>query len=74
MKKTDQQVLKKFGENVRKIRKMHGWTQPKLGARAGLAANFIGFVERAERSITLKNIVRIQKGLGCSMNKLFEGI
>ncbi len=74
MKKTDKQIILKFGENVRKNRKMHGWSQENLGDKAGLAANFIGFVERGERSITLKNVVKIHKALGCPINKLFEGI
>ncbi len=74
MKKTDKQIILKFGANVRKIRKIHGWSQEKLGNQSGLAANFIGFVERGERSITLKNIVKIHKALRCPINKLFEGI
>ncbi len=74
MKKSDHQIILKFGENVRKIRKKHGWSQEKLGNQSGLAGNFIGFVERGERRITLKNVVKIHKALGCAINKLFEGI
>ncbi len=74
MKKSDQQTIETFGANVRKIRKMKGWSQINLGDKADLAGNFIGFVERGERSITLKNIVKIQKALGCAINKLFVGL
>ncbi len=72
--KNDQQVILKFGENIRKIRKQHGWSQGILGKNAGMDANFIGFAERGERSITLKNIIKIQKALRCPIGELFEGI
>ncbi len=73
-KNKDIQIILKFGENVRKYRKKYGWSQEKLGNQSGLAANYIGFLERGERSITLKNVVKIYKALGCPINKLFDGI
>ncbi len=74
MNKSNQKVIEKFGGNVRKVRKIHGWSQADLGAKSGLAANYIGFLERGERSITLKNVVKIHKALRCPIQKLFEGI
>ncbi len=74
MHNSDHQIILIFGRNVQKIRKKHGWTQEILGDRAGLQGSYIGFVERGERSITLKNIVKIYKALGCSISKLLEGI
>jgi len=50
------------------------WTQEQLAQHAGLTPNFIGFVERGERNITLKNAVKIAKGLNYPVHKLFEGI
>ncbi len=72
--KNDIRMILKFGENVRKIRKKRGWSLKKLGSQSGLSSIFIAFVELGKRGITLKNIVKIQRGLGCPINKLFEGI
>lgn len=74
MKKSDHLMVLKFGENVRRIRKKHGLTQNKFGKLSDLAGVYIGFVERGERSITLKNVVKIKRALGCSFDELFKGI
>ncbi len=72
--KKDQQTLLQFGANIRDIRKKRGWTQAELGEKADMAGNFVGFVERGERSITLKNVVKLQKALRCPFGKLFGNI
>jgi len=67
-------IIKQFGWNVRQLRLKRHWTQEKLAQHAGLTPNFIGFVERGERNITLKNTVKIAKGLKYPVHKLFAGI
>lgn len=67
-------IIKQFGWNVRKLRLKRHWTQEQLAQHAGLTPNYIGFVERGERNITLKNAVKIAKGLNFPVHKLFEGI
>jgi len=69
-----QAVIKQFGMNVRRLRLKRQWTQEQLAQHAGLTPNFIGFVERGERNITLKNTVKIAKGLKYPVHKLFQGI
>ncbi len=46
-----------------------GRTRNELSEHSGMTGNFIGFVERGERSIALKNIVNIHKALGCQNKK-----
>ena len=67
-------IIKQFGWNVRSLRLKRRWTQEELAQHANLTPNFIGFVERGERNITLKNIVKIAKGLGYPVHRLFKGI
>lgn len=67
-------IIKQFGSNVRKLRQKRRWTQEQLAQHASLTPNFIGFVERGERNITLKNAVKIAKGLNYPVHKLFDGI
>ena len=67
-------IIKQFGWNVRSLRLKRHWTQEQLAQHSGLTPNYIGFVERGERNITLKNAVKIAKGLNYPVHKLFEGI
>jgi transcriptional regulator with XRE-family HTH domain len=45
-----------FGNNLRHIREDRGFSQEKVGELSGLTGNFVGAVERAECSISLKNM------------------
>ena len=69
-----QAIAKQFGANVRKLRQKRGWTQEQLAQHSGLSPNYVGFVERGERNITLKNIVKISRGLGSPASKVIEGL
>ncbi|MBI4230992.1 MAG: helix-turn-helix transcriptional regulator [Planctomycetes bacterium] len=66
-------ILRRIGENVRRERLRRGLSQERLGFEAGLHRNYIGFAERAERSITVVNIVRIAKALRVPIQGLFRG-
>ena len=59
-----------LGQTVRALRLDRKMTQADLATYAELDPNFIGFVERAERRITLYNAWRIAGGLGISLAEL----
>jgi transcriptional regulator with XRE-family HTH domain len=59
--KTD--VLIKFGERVRDLRKERGLSQEQLAFKADLHRTYIGMIERAEKNITLINIEKIANAL-----------
>ena len=63
-----------FGQNVRRLRKAHGFSQEELAERAGLHRTYIGSVERGERNISLDNIVAIARALGVAVAELMDGI
>jgi transcriptional regulator with XRE-family HTH domain len=67
-------IAKAIGENVRRERIRRGLSQEKLAFTAELHPNYIGFVERGERSITVVNLVRIAKALKVPAFKLFKGV
>lgn len=67
-------ILKKFGESVAKKRKGTGLSQEQLAFKAGLHRTYIGMVERGEKNITLKNIIKISIALECKPGELFEEI
>jgi len=68
--KTD--VLIKFGEKVRDLRKERGLSQEQLAFKADLHRTYIGMIERAEKNITLINIEKIAIALEVSVAELFK--
>lgn len=65
-----QEILIKFGERVREIRKEKGLSQEELAFRVDLHRTYIGMIERAEKNITLINIEKIADALEVSINDL----
>jgi len=67
-----EEILIKFGERVRKIRKEKGLSQEQLAFKADLHRTYIGMIERAEKNITLINIQKIAKALEISEYQLLK--
>lgn len=67
---SDSEVLKKFGEQVRQLRKQKDISQEELAHRAGLHRTYIGMIERAEKNITLLNIEKIADALEVKITDL----
>jgi transcriptional regulator with XRE-family HTH domain len=63
--------LKRFGERVRALRERSGLSQEALAAKAGIHRTYMGGVERGERNICLKNILRLSEALGVHPRNLF---
>ncbi|HKI36364.1 MAG TPA: helix-turn-helix transcriptional regulator [Gemmataceae bacterium] len=64
--------LKRFGERVRALRVRTGLSQEALAAQAGIHRTYMGGVERGERNISLRNIVRLAAALGVHPRDLFD--
>ena len=67
-------MLKSLGGRIREIRKSHGMTQEGLGERAGLNPNYVGYVERGEKNMTVKNILAISSALDVPVAELFSAV
>ncbi len=63
-------LLSRFGDNVRTVRRAKGISQEDLADRAGLHRTYVSSVERGERNVTLETIEKLSKALGVSMAKL----
>lgn len=59
----DEKDLLALGREIRRHRDLKGISQEKLAELAGLNRNYIGFVERAERSPRVVTIFRIARAL-----------
>ncbi|MEG1865158.1 MAG: helix-turn-helix transcriptional regulator [Alistipes sp.] len=64
------QILVDFGLNIQRLRKARGLSQEKLAELAGLHRTYIGMIERAEKNLTLLNIVKIAQALKVSVATL----
>jgi transcriptional regulator with XRE-family HTH domain len=61
-----------FADNLRKVRIEKGLSQEALADLAGLHRTYIGSVERGERNISIDNIERLAKALGCRVTDLLK--
>ena len=67
-------ILKMLGRNIKKKRLMRGYSQEELALRINSARNFIGCIERAEKSSTIFTLYRISKALNVKVSDLVEDI
>ena len=63
--------LKRFGQRVRVLRELTGLSQEALAAKAGIHRTYMGGIERGERNICLRNIIRLAEALGVPPRNLF---
>lgn len=63
-------VLIRFGERLRELRRQQNVSQESLAHAAGLHRTYISSVERGERNISLENIDRLATALGIPLAEL----
>lgn len=66
----DKQILKSFGERIKKLRKEKGLTQEQLADEAQIERSYMGTIERGERNPTLLKVHKIAKALKVSAGQL----
>lgn len=59
-----------LGRRVFELREAASMTQEALAHAAGLHWTYIGQVERGERNLTYKNVLKLARGLGVEPAKL----
>lgn len=67
-------ALLRLGAAVRARRRALGLSQEGLAERADLHMTYVGMIERGERNPTYTNVLRIARGLGCTVSALVEGL
>ena len=68
----DKAVYVKIGKNIRKYRLLKGLYQERLSEIISANDKFVGHVERAERTPSLKKLIRIAQILGTDIKNLFD--
>ncbi|WP_313638272.1 helix-turn-helix transcriptional regulator [Paenibacillus sp.] len=64
-------IIKLVGARIRDIRKSRGLSQDALAEKAGFNPSYIGFIERAERNISMINLEKIAGALNVGVYQLF---
>lgn len=64
--------LMQFGERVRTLREQTGLSQEALAAKAGIHRTYMGGIERGERNLCFRNIIRLAAALGVPPRDLFD--
>lgn len=70
----DADILVRFGERVRELRKKAGLSQEQLADRCELDRTYVGGIERGERNVSLRNIAIIARALGVTISDLTKGV
>ena len=68
------QLLKNLGQNIKRIRLAQNVSQEELAFRINSARNFVGCIERAEKSPTIVTLSRISYALNVKLSDLVDGI
>lgn len=68
------QSLLNFGQKIRRLRARKGLSQEAFASSCGLDRTYVGGVERGERNVSLKNILRISEALGVAPAELLSCI
>ena len=61
-----------LGREVRRLRKERGLSQEALAELAGLHPNYVGGIERGERNVGIKALLRLARGLGVAASRLLD--
>ena len=62
----------RFGELVRRLRLEKGLSQERLAELCGMHRNYVGAVERAERTPSIVAADKIARALGTTLSSLFS--
>jgi len=62
------------GDAIRESRKAAALSQERLAERADLHPNYIGEVERGEKTISVDALLRIAGALNVSVTRFFPGL
>lgn len=70
----EDELLKRFGDRVRTLRKKTGLSQEAFADRCGLDRSYVGGIERGERNVSLRNIALVAQSLDISISELMKGL
>ncbi len=67
----EEELAKRFGELLRRLRQERGYSQEDFSFRVGLHQTYVSSVERGERNVTIGTANKIARALGITLADLF---
>ena len=67
-------LTREFGTLVKRLRLEKGLSQERLGEMCGLHRNYIGAIERAERTPSIVSADKLARALGTSLSNIFREV
>lgn len=65
-------LVHSFGQGVRHLREVRGWSQEQLAERAGLNRSYVGEVERGEVSASLITVAKLARAFELAPSHLLS--
>ena len=72
MNRTESELVRRFAENLSRLRRARGLSQEELAHRAGIDRTFVSGCERLVRNPTLTTVEKIASGLEVDPVELFK--
>lgn len=60
-----------FGKHLRTLRKAKGFTQESFAFTAGVSSRYYSAIERGEKNVATRNLIKIAKALKVEFGELF---
>ena len=67
-------LLKRLGKQVQRLRIAKGWSQEEFAHTCGLHRTYVGQIERAEKNISFENLTKLSSALGITLAELLSGL
>ena len=69
-----EEIQKRLGVRIRKLRLKHGWTQDEFADKSGLHRAQVGAFENGRMNVTLASLHLVAETLGVRIVDLFRGV
>ena len=70
--KTEKELKKVFGHNIKTLRNRRGWSQENLAEKAGVSKNTISDIETGQKFARVKTFVRLAKAFETEVYELLK--
>jgi transcriptional regulator with XRE-family HTH domain len=67
-------LLKRFGQRIRQLRHEKGLSQEAFADACGVHRTYMGHLERGEKNVSFRSILRIADALGITLSEFFADL